>query len=152
MIKRLLVLLSCAVMAASVNAGGNNGIIKKKSMHSVSETLDRLENVLKKKGIGIAVRWKHSEKAAGVGMKMRDTEILIFGNPKLGSPLMLSNQEIGIDLPMKALAYKDEKGQVWLAYNDPAYLKKRHGIKDKDKIFATMTGALDKLTSVAVGK
>ena len=121
-------------------------------MHSVTVTLDRLENVLAKKGITVAVRWKHSDKAKGVGMQMRDTEILIFGNPKMGSPLMLSNQQVGIDLPMKALAYKDASGQVWLAYNDPAYLKKRHGITDKDKVFAKMTGALNKLTSKAVGK
>ncbi len=151
MLKRSLFILVCALFASSVMAA-DNGIIKKKSMHSVTATLDRLENVLTKKGITVALRWKHSEKAKGVGMPMRDTQILIFGNPKMGSPLMLSNQEIGIDLPMKALAYKDDKGQVWLAYNDPAYLKKRHGITDKDKVFAKMTGALDKLTSKAVGK
>ncbi len=151
MLKRTLLILVCTLFAGSIMAG-ENGIIKKKSMHSVTVTLDRLENILTKKGITVALRWKHSDKAKAVGMKMRDTEILIFGNPKMGSPLMLSNQEIGIDLPMKALVYKDADGQVWLAYNDPAYLKKRHGISDKDKVFAKMTGALDKLTSKAVGK
>lgn len=151
MIKRSLLFIACTIFATSVMADGH-GLIKKKSAHSVTTTLDRLENVLKKKGIGIAVRWKHSEKAKGVGMDLRDTEILIFGNPKLGSPLMISNQEVGIDLPMKALAYKDAQGQVWLVYNDPAYLKKRHGIQDRDKIFAKMAGALDKLTGIAVSK
>ncbi len=151
MLKRTLFVLVLTVFASSVMAG-DNGIIKKKSMHSVTATLDRLENILTKKGISIAVRWKHSDKAKGVGMTLRDTEIMIFGNPKMGSPLMISNQEIGIDLPMKALAYKDANGQVWLAYNDPAYLKKRHGISDKDKIFTKMTGVLDKLTSKAVAK
>ena len=151
MLKRTAIILLCALFSTATLAGGD-GIIKKKSAHSVKVTLDRLENVLKKKGIGIAVRWNHAAKAKGAGFEMRDTEILIFGNPKMGSPLMLSNQQIGIDLPMKALAYKDAKGQVWLAYNDPAYLKNRHGISDKDPVFKKMTGALDKLTSKAVGK
>ena len=151
MLKRTLLILVCTLFAGPIMAG-ENGIIKKKSLHSVTVTLDRLENILTKKGITVVLRWKHSDKAKAVGIKMRNTEILIFGNPKMGSPLMLSNQEIGIDLPMKALAYKDADGQVWLVYNDPAYLKKRHGITDKDKVFAKMTGALDKLTSKAVGK
>ena len=151
MLKRTSIILLSLLIATSAFAGGN-GLIKKKSAHSVKVTLDRLENVLKKKGIGIAVRWNHAAKAKGVGMAMRDTEILIFGNPKMGSPLMMSNQEVGIDLPMKALAYKDAKGQVWLVYNDPAYLKKRHAISDKDPIFKKMTGALNNLTNKAVAK
>lgn len=155
MLKRTAILLFCALIGTSFSAtvlAGDNGLIKKKSAHSVKVTIDRLENILKKKGIGIAVRWNHAAKAKGVGMDMRDTEILIFGNPKMGSPLMLSNQEIGIDLPMKALAYKDAKGQVWLVYNDPAYMKNRHGISDKDPVFKKMTGALGKMTSKAAGK
>jgi len=155
MLKRTAIILLCTLFSTTLTTtvfAGDNGLIKKKSAHSVKVTLDRLENVLKKKGIGIAVRWNHAAKAKGVGIDMRDTEILIFGNPKMGSPLMLSNQEVGIDLPMKALVYKDAKGQVWLVYNDPAYLKKRHGISDKDPVFAKMTGALNKLTSKAVGK
>lgn len=151
MLKRTAIILLCALFSTTVLAG-DNGLIKKKSAHSVKVTLDRLEKVLKKKGIGIAVRWNHAAKAKGVGIEMRDTEILIFGNPKMGSPLMMSNQEVGIDLPMKALVYKDAKGQVWLVYNDPAYLKKRHGISDKNHVFKKMTGALNKLTSKAVSK
>lgn len=155
MLRRTAIILFCALIGTSVSSAvfaDGNGLIKKKSAHSVKVTLDRLETILKKKGIGIAVRWNHAAKAKGVGIDMRDTEILIFGNPKMGSPLMMSNQEVGIDLPMKALVYKDAKGQVWLVYNDPAYLKKRHGIRDKDPVFAKMTGALNKLTSKAVGK
>lgn len=155
MLKRTTIIFLCALIGASFSTtalAGGNGLIKKKSAHSVKVTIDRLENILKKKGIGIAVRWNHAAKAKGVGMDMRDTEILIFGNPKMGSPLMLSNQEIGIDLPMKALAYKDAKGQVWLVYNDPAYLKNRHGISDKDPVFEKMTGALGKITSKATAK
>jgi len=151
MLKRGIVVFVCALLSTAAFAA-DNGIIKKKSAHSVTVTLDRLEKILKEKGIGIAVRWQHSDKAKAAGFELRDTEILIFGNPKMGSPLMMSNQEMGIDLPMKALAYKDADGQVWLAYNDPAYLKQRHGITDKDPVFEKMTGALNGMTDKAVAK
>ena len=151
MLRSLIVVFVCAVLSTTAIAG-ENGLIKKKSAHSVAVTLDRLEKILKSKGIGIAVRWNHSAKAKSVGMDLRDTEILIFGNPKMGTPLMMSNQEIGIDLPMKALAYKDANGQVWLVYNDPAYMKSRHGITDKDPVFAKMTGALNAMTDKATAK
>jgi len=128
-----------------------NGMISKKSHFSVKETLDKLEAVLKKKGIGVALRWSHDAKAKGVGIPLRPTELLIFGNPKLGSHMFTANQTAGIDLPLKALAWKDESGQVWLTYNDPAYIVKRHNIKNRSKIKAKMTGALNKLTNVATG-
>ena len=87
-----------------------------------------------------------------VGTDMKPTQLLIFGNPKMGTPLMLSNRRIGIDLPIKVLAWQDEKGAVWIAYNAPAYLKKRHGIGDRDALFGKMRGALNKLTDAAVAK
>lgn len=129
----------------------DNGMISKKSHFSVKETLDKLEAVLKKKGIGVALRWSHDAKAKSVGIPLRPTELLIFGNPKLGSHMFTANQTAGIDLPLKALAWKDESGQVWLTYNDPAYIVKRHNIKNRSKIKAKMTGALNKLTNVATG-
>jgi uncharacterized protein (DUF302 family) len=134
---------------AQADQHNKNGMISKKSAHSVKETLDRLEAVLKKKGIGIALRWNHSEKGAAVGIPLRPTELLMFGNPKLGTHMFTSEQTAGIDLPMKALAWEDEKGQVWLTYNDPAYIAKRHGITDRAETVAKMTGALDKLTNAA---
>lgn len=155
MLRHALILMAITLLTpglSTVVSADENGIVKKQSMYSVKETLDRLENILKAKGIGIAVRWNHSEKAKAIGMELRDTEILIFGNPKMGSPLMMSNQEIGIDLPLKALAYKDASGQVWLAYNDPAYLKHRHGITDKDNIFEKMSAALKGMTDKATAK
>ena len=127
----------------------NNGMISKKSAHSVTETLNRLEAVLKKKGIGIALRWSHNEKGASVGIPLRPTELLMFGNPKLGTHMFTSQQTAGIDLPLKALAWEDEKGQVWLTYNDPAYIAKRHNIKDRSEILAKMTKALDGLSNAA---
>ena len=147
----LATLISTCITTVAV-AGDVNGLIKKKSAHSVSVTLDRLEGLLKKKGITIAARWKHSEKAKAVNIPMRDTELLIFGNPKLGSHLMTSKQTVAIDLPMKAIAWKDEKGQVWIAYNDPNYIAKRHGVTDRPEQLKKMSGALAKLTSKAAAK
>lgn len=132
------------------HADSNRGIVSKKSAHSVKETLDRLEAALKKKGITVILRWSHDAGANKAGISLRPTELLLFGNPKLGSHMLTSAQTAGIDLPLKALAREDEKGQVWLTYNDPAYIATRHGITDRTKIVAKMTGALDKLTNVAI--
>lgn len=137
---------------ASAFAANVEGLIKKQSPYSVTETLDRLEAILTKKGITVVARWKHSDKAHAVDIKMRDTQLLIFGNPRLGSHLMTSQQTMAIDLPMKAIAWKDESGQVWLAYNDPYYMANRHGVTNRDKILTKMSGALNKLTDKAISK
>lgn len=149
--KRLLVLLSLIALVPAISAAGDKGLINKKSQHSVKVTLDRLENVLRKKGITIVTRWSHDAGAKKAGIPLRPTELLLFGNPKLGSHFFTSNQTAGIDLPMKALAWKDKKGQVWLSYNDPTYIANRHGVNDRPKIVNKMTGALNKLTNVATG-
>lgn len=151
--KFLSVLLLCAMSTFAFAEGhSNNGMITVKSHHSVKVTLDRLEAVLKKKGITIVTRWSHDAGAKKVDIALRPTELLIFGNPKLGSHMFTSNQTAGIDLPLKALAWEDEKGQVWLTYNDPQYIADRHGIKDRAEIVKKMTGALAKLTGKAAGK
>ena len=87
-----------------------------------------------------------------MGIALRPTELLIFGNPKLGSHFFTSEQTAGIDLPMKALAWKDANGQVWLGYNDPAYIARRHGINNRDDIVKKMTAALDAMTDGATTK
>lgn len=130
-------------------AGADNGLITIKSRNSVKQTMDVLEAALKKKGIGVWARVDHQANGAGVNEDLRPTTVLIFGNPKLGTPLMRSTQTIGIDLPMKALAWQDEKGQVWLTYNDPDYLARRHGIQDKEELIKKMSGALKNLTKLA---
>ncbi len=141
-----------ALISTQVTAQATpDGLITKPSKYSVKKTLDKLEAVLKKKGITVALRWNHAAKAKAVGIKVRPTELLIFGNPKLGSHMFTSAQSSGIDLPMKALAWKDEKGKVWLSYNDPSWFAARHGIKDRDEVVKKMSGALDKLTNVATG-
>ncbi|WP_455376222.1 DUF302 domain-containing protein [Kaarinaea lacus] len=141
----------CLISFASATFA-ENGLISKKSNHSAVKTIDRLEAIVKKKGITVMGRVSHTKNAAGVGKEIRPTELLIFGNPKLGSNFFTSKQTAGIDLPMKALAWEDEKGQVWLTYNDPAYIANRHGINDRDEVVKKMSGALDKLTSKAAGE
>ena len=149
--KKIVLFLSLIAFLPVLAQADNNGLISKKSHYSVKVTLDRLENALRKKGIKIATRWSHDKGAKGAGIPLRPTELLIFGNPKLGSHFFTSNQTAGIDLPMKALAWKDKSGQVWLTYNDPQYIADRHGISDRPAIVKKMTAALNNLSNVATG-
>jgi uncharacterized protein (DUF302 family) len=105
-----------------------DGLVTMASMFSVKETLDRLEMNLKAKEITVFARIDHAAGAASVAMPLRPTELLIFGNPKAGTPLMQSNQTIGIDLPLKILVWQDAGGKVWLTYSDPSWLAQRHGL------------------------
>jgi len=150
--KRLFfVLFTLVITSSAIQAAEVDGLIVKKSNYSVSETITRLENALKKKGITVALRWSHDSKAKAVGIPLRPTELLIFGNPKLGSNMFTSEQTAGIDLPMKALAWEDEKGTVWLGYNDPKYIAARHGITDRAEVVKKMSGALNKMSDIATG-
>jgi len=125
-------------------------LLKVKSAHSVKATLDRLETGLKEKGVNIVARIDHAAAAEKAGMTLRPTEVLMFGNPKAGTPMMLCEQSIGIDLPQKALAWQDEKGDVWLAYNDQKYLAQRHGAKGCDAPVTANSEALAAFVKVAV--
>ena len=125
--------------------------VVKQSKFSVVESLDRLAKALESKGIKVVARVDHAAGAQKAGLKLKPTQLLIFGNPKLGTPLMQTNRGIGLDLPMKVLAWQDDKGKVWLAYTKPDALKARYDIKGKDGVFAKMTGALDKMTGKASG-
>jgi uncharacterized protein (DUF302 family) len=104
------------------------GIINIPSNHSVDETVDRLKNILRSKEITLFALIDHSGEAAKVGMKMPPTKLLIFGNPKGGTPLMLAAPSIALDLPLKILVSKDAQGKVWLSYNSPEYLQERHAL------------------------
>ena len=112
----------------STSGWGADGLIAVKSPHSVKETMDRLETLAKQKGMAIFARIDHAAGAAKVGKKLRSTELLIFGNPQGGTPFMECDQTMGIDLPLKALVWEDASGQVWLGYNDPEFLARRHGV------------------------
>ncbi|MGB9074676.1 MAG: DUF302 domain-containing protein [Terriglobales bacterium] len=106
----------------------DRGIVDVPSRYSVPETLDRLETILKEKGLTIFGRVDHGGEAKKVGLEMRPAQVLIFGSPKAGTPLMVATPRLAIDLPLKALAWQDAQGKVWLSYNSPEYLQQRHGI------------------------
>ena len=104
------------------------GIVNIPSNHSADETVDRLKNILRSKEIPLFALIDHSGEAAKVGLKMLPTKLLIFGNPKGGTPLMLAAPSIALDLPLKILVSEDAQGKVWLSYNSLEYLKERHGL------------------------
>jgi uncharacterized protein (DUF302 family) len=106
------------------------GLVQVLSRYSVEETVQRLQTTFAAKGLQVFALIDHSGEAAKVGLKMRPTKVLIFGSPKGGTPLMVAAPSLAIDLPMKALVAEDETGKVWLTYNDPAYLKQRHGVPE----------------------
>ena len=128
MIKRILLSLVLGLAATQAFAGAN-GVITLQSQSSVSETLDKLDANLQSKGMNIFARVDHSAGAKKVGKDLADTQLLIFGNPKIGTPLMQCQRSVAIDLPQKMLAWQDDDGKVWLSYNDPLYLAERHGYK-----------------------
>ena len=141
-----LVALFCSPVIA------HEGLVSVKSVHTVSVTADRLENVLKNKGMTVFTRIDHAAGAEKVGKTLRPTELVIFGNPKVGTPLMQCSQSIAIDLPQKALIWKDEKGQVWLSYNDPKYLAKRHNTRGCDAVLKKVANALGNFASKATSQ
>jgi uncharacterized protein (DUF302 family) len=128
--RKCLLVVITLLLSFAANAA-DNGIVSKPSSYSVPETVDRLEIVVRAKGLTVFARIDHSGEAEKVGLKMRPTQLLIFGNPKTGTALMNSSPSIAIDLPLKALAWEDQSGKVWLSYNSPSYLKQRHDIKEE---------------------
>jgi uncharacterized protein (DUF302 family) len=147
---RIILVAVAAFMALATSAWAGDDMIVKKSPHSVAVTLDRLSAILEKKGITVFARIDHAAGAKKIGADLAPTQLLIFGNPKLGTPLMTSNRRIGLELPLKALAWKDANGAVWLGYTKPDELKDRFDIDDRDEVFKKMTGALNKLTDAAL--
>jgi uncharacterized protein (DUF302 family) len=108
-----------------------NGLIHVSSPYSVAETVQRLESILRAKNLLIFARIDHSGEAAKVGLAMRPTQLIIFGSPKAGTPMMIASPTLAIDLPLKALVWEDAEEKVWLSYNDPIYLQRRHNISDE---------------------
>jgi uncharacterized protein (DUF302 family) len=107
------------------------GVVSKPSAHSVEETIDRLEAVLREKNVQVFARIDQRAEAKKAGLDMPAMELLIFGNPKAGTPLMIAEPTLGIDLPLKAMAWEDREGKVWLSYNAPEYLEERYGMELK---------------------
>lgn len=140
------------LLSLSATSAVSEKLVVLESKFGVKETLDRLAAELDKRGMKVAARVDHAAGAKAVGMELPPTEVLMFGNPKLGTPLMQSAPAIGIDLPMKMLAWQDKAGKVWIGYTAPEALKIRHGIADRDELFKTMATALDGLARSASGQ
>ena len=129
-----------------------DGLITVRSSHGPKETMTRLEAAVKAKGLTVFAHVDHAAGAAEVGLSLRPTDLLIFGNAKGGTPLMQSVQTVGIDLPLKALVWQDASGNTWLAYNDPAWLAKRHGLtREADASASALAAALAALAKAATG-
>jgi len=128
-----------------------NGLITLPSAQGVKETVDRLASEVIAKGMTVFARIDHAAGAKEVGMALRPTEVLIFGNAKGGTPLMQAKQTIGIDLPLKALVWEDAEGKVWLSYNDPGWIARRHGATGVTEVTSRLAAALAGLARTATG-
>jgi uncharacterized protein (DUF302 family) len=142
-------LIAATALAAVLAVPAAAQMIDKVSPHSVSVTIDRLAAAVEGAGATVFARVDHAGGAAKVDMELRPTELLIFGNPKLGSPAMRDSQTAGLDLPLRVLAYADADGVVHVTYHDPASLAADHGLPADAPYIQMMTGALDKLTTKA---
>jgi uncharacterized protein (DUF302 family) len=128
------------------------GLITIASDFGPKETADRLEEAIKAKNMTVFARIDHAAGAAAVGLPLRPTEVLIFGNARGGTPLMQARQTIGIDLPLKALVWQDDHGKTWLTYNDPAWLARRHGIDEQARsMIEALAAAIGTVSKMATG-
>src|SRR5262249_22063140 len=143
-------LIAAIVIIPSLAWTGNDRMVVKKSSHSVAATLDRLWEGLKTRGIGITARVDHRAAAENVGQTLQPTQLLLFGTPKVGTPLLQSNRRIGVSRPRKVRAWEDDNGQVWLAYVKPEVLKSEYSVDGHDDTFREMGHALEKLTDEAI--
>jgi uncharacterized protein (DUF302 family) len=146
--RQILYTITALFLLASLSYA-DNGIISVKSSHDVKATADRLENTLRQKGMTVFIRINHAEGAQKVGKKLRPTELVVFGNPNVGTPLMQCRQSTAIDLPQKALIWEDQEGTVWLSYNDPNYLVERHGITGCTEVIKKIENALSNFAKAA---
>ncbi len=144
-----LVALTLAVAVSVASAA--DGLIVRTSPHNAKDTMNRLEELVQQRGLKVFVRIDHAAGAASVGKSLRPTELLIFGHPQGGTPLMECAQSAGIDLPLKALVWEDAAAQVWLGYNDPAFLAQRHGVA-QCPVVENLHKALAELAEAAVAR
>lgn len=145
-------LAGAASIAVAAALPASAELVHKTSPHSVDVTIDRLEAAVTGAGATVFARVDHAKGAASVGADLRPTQMLMFGNPKLGTPAMLADQAAGLDLPLRVVAYADGEGVVHVVYHAPAALADTHAIASDAEVLAKMTGALDKLTNAAIAE
>ena len=141
--------IALTIGAISQPATANETLIVKQSTHSATLTMDRFQAVVEAKGLKVFARVNHAGGAKAVGQELTPTEVLIFGSPKLGTPLIQNARSFGLDLPLKVLVWEEADGLGRLSYTLPADLVARHGATGVDKVIATMTKALDAMTNAA---
>ena len=129
------------------DSANNNGVVSVACQLSVSDAADKLEALISEKGMKVVARVNHAAAASSIGQELRPTELLIFGNPQAGTPLMQSQQTMALDLPQKMLVWEDANSQVWVSHNDPAYLAQRHGIDDCNELVEKTATALANLSA-----
>lgn len=145
-------ILAAAVALALSASAAEADLVRKPSAHSVKETIDRLETAVKEKGLTVFARIDHAAGAQKANLALRSTELVIFGSPQVGTPLMQAEQTMGLALPLKVLAFEDASGKVWLAYEAPADMAATHGVAKDNPAIGKISGALDGFTTVAASK
>ena len=150
--RSVLYIFALAVTLCSSALAGEAALITKESKLGVKETIDALTAALAIKGVKVVARIDHATAAKAAGLELRPTEVILFGNPTLGTPLMQADQRAGLDLPMKVLAWQNENGKVFITYADPAGLKARYRLDGRDEVLKAMTQALDAFTAAAMGR
>jgi uncharacterized protein (DUF302 family) len=138
-------------MPASDSLSVIEGLTSIRSSFGPKETMDRLVAEISAKGMTIFARIDHAAGAAEVGLTLRPTELIIFGNARGGTPLMQSAQTVGIDLPLKALVWQDAEGKTWISYNEPSWIAQRHGVTNAEPIVSKMVDLLSAITATAAG-
>jgi len=144
--------LGVVLLSASFSVSASEGLVKYESRFSVKETADRFEEIAKSKGLTLFARVDHRKNAQGVNLELRPTEVIMFGNPKVGTPLMQCAQNVAIDLPQKVMVSEDANSKVWLSYNSPNYLMERHNIKGCDEVINKISRVLSTLSKAAVAQ
>ena len=143
---------SAALKDMTTSVDGKKGLVTLQSNHSVKDTADKLVSIIENKGMKVFARVDHQKNAQGVDLTLRPTQVIMFGNPTAGTPLMNCEQSVAIDLPQKILISEDADKKVWLSYNNPEYLKTRHNIKGCDTEIANIAKALNSVSKAAVAK
>ena len=153
--------LLCTLLLASITLTGcgadaakdqTETLVTIESALDVKQTADKLNTIIQSKGLTLFSRIDHADNAKNAGLELRPTELIIFGNPKVGTPLMKCSQTTAIDLPQKMLIWQGEQGKTWLSYNKPSYLKSRHTIEGCDKVIGKIEGVLGALSMAATSK
>ena len=142
-------LVSIFAVLLPFSAVASDGVISVPSKYSVEKTADRFENTIKERGMTLFARIDHGNNAKKVNLTLRPTEVIIFGNPRVGTPMMQCSQQVAIDLPQKALIWQDDAGKVWFSYNDPEYLMKRHNMKGCEEVIKRVSTILNGLSKAA---